>query len=113
MSFGRQSSDGLSGRDAAQLFSRAGISTSYVLVSGMAPFLRSASKCFFGASSVASNGAVLGRAGQGLVAAVAKQLGVPTIVFSESYKRSDSPRLNSLSWNELCKFSHTLGRIRC
>ncbi|KAI9019064.1 hypothetical protein DFJ74DRAFT_675940 [Hyaloraphidium curvatum] len=91
----------LEGRETASALAALGVSVVYVLPTGLVPVLRSASKCLFGASELASNGAVVSRSGHGFVSALASSFGVPVLVFCESYKVSDEPRLDSLAVNEL------------
>lgn len=89
------------GRESASLLSSIGIPTTYLLLTSSTPFLKHSTHLFLGASTIASNGSVVGRCGQGFAATVAKAVGLPVTVFAESYKDGSAPRFNSLSWNEL------------
>ena len=58
-------------------------------------------RVLLGASSLLSNGAMLGPAGTAMVAALARALQVPVIVAAESYKCSEKVQLDSIVYNEL------------
>jgi translation initiation factor 2B subunit (eIF-2B alpha/beta/delta family) len=58
-------------------------------------------RVLLGASSLLSNGAMLGPAGTAMVAALAKARQIPVIVAAESYKFSEKVQLDSIVYNEL------------
>lgn len=58
-------------------------------------------RVLLGASSLLSNGAMLGPAGTAMVAALAKAKQIPVIVAAESYKFSEKVQLDSIVYNEL------------
>jgi translation initiation factor eIF-2B subunit delta len=58
-------------------------------------------RVLLGASSLLSNGAMLGPAGTAMVAALAKAQHIPVIVAAESYKFSEKVQLDSIVYNEL------------
>ena len=58
-------------------------------------------RVLLGASSLLSNGAMLGPAGTAMVAALAKAQQIPVIVAAESYKFSEKVQLDSIVYNEL------------
>jgi translation initiation factor eIF-2B subunit delta len=58
-------------------------------------------RVLLGASSLLSNGAMVGPAGTAMVAALAKARQIPVIVAAESYKFSEKVQLDSIVHNEL------------
>lgn len=62
---------------------------------------QSVTRVLLGASSLLSNGAMLGPAGTAMVAALAKARQIPVIVAAESYKFSEKVQLDSIVYNEL------------
>lgn len=62
---------------------------------------QSVTRVLLGASSLLSNGAMLGPAGTAMVAALARARQIPVIVAAESYKFSEKVQLDSIVYNEL------------
>lgn len=83
----------------------AGVSTflncTYCPLSAAAFALKDATKVLLGASSLLSNGCMLGPAGSAMVASLAKAKQIPVIVCAETYKFSDKVQLDSIVFNEL------------
>jgi len=75
----------------------------YSPLSGAAAAMQSqhVTRVLLGASSLLSNGAMLGPAGTAMVAALAKARQIPVIVAAESYKCSEKVQLDSIVFNEL------------
>jgi len=91
----------LEGKRLLAKLSSAGIPCTYVLLSAVGAVISEVSSVLIGAHSIHSNGAVFSRAGTALVAMMAEQQSVPVIVCCETYKFSDSVRLDSFTKNEL------------
>ena len=82
------------GRDVVKRLSNYGIKCVYTLIQGVSYIIRKVSKVFFGASSVLSNGAVVGQLGSAMISCIAYKHQVPVVVFSETYKFSDKVNLD-------------------
>ena len=72
----------------------------YTLVQGISFLIDKVTKVFIGASSVLSNGAVIGKVGTSLMTSIAARHQKPVVVFSETYKFSDKVNLDPININE-------------
>lgn len=84
-------------RDLAQ----AGISATYVLITGLSYVLKDVTTVFLGAHAMLSNGMLYNRVGSGMVALSAYSKNIPVVVLCESIKFSDRVLLDSVTFNEL------------
>ena len=92
----------LEGRDTLQIFSRAGISCTYILLNALSYLMmREVTKVFLGASALMSNGSVLSRVGTACVALLAQSNHIPVLVCCETYKICNRVQLESITGNEL------------
>jgi translation initiation factor eIF-2B subunit delta len=71
------------------------------LIQGVCYLIHKTTKVFIGASSVLSNGAIVGRVGTSMIACIANKSQVPVVAFSETYKFSDRVSLDPLHNNEV------------
>jgi translation initiation factor eIF-2B subunit delta len=78
-----------------------GVPTVYSLITAVGNIINDVTMVLVGASSIMSNGTVMGRAGSGLIATLANEFRVPVLVCCESYKFSETIRTDSFMWNEL------------
>jgi len=79
----------------------AGIKCTYILLNGLSFMLHSVTKVIIGASSLLSNGAIMSRVGTAVVNMMAYDFKIPVMVCCETYKFSESVRLDSFVWNEI------------
>ena len=91
----------LEGKELVKRLVAYGISCSYVMTSALGIVMKEVTKVIIGASALFSNGAVMSRAGTAVVAMMAHEYQIPVIVCCESYKFSDTVRLDSFVWNEI------------
>lgn len=63
--------------------------------------MKQVTKVIIGASALFANGAVMSRIGTAAVTLMAYEYQVPVIVCCETYKFSDTVRLDSFVWNEI------------
>lgn len=89
------------GRDLVRRLSAAGIKVTYVLLTGVSFLIDKVTKVFLGASSVLSNGAIVAKVGNSMLATIAKRHQKPVVVFSETYKFSDRVNLDPININEI------------
>ena len=73
----------------------------YILLSGASFLIDKVTKVFLGASSVLSNGAVIAKVGNSMLATLAKRHQKPVVEFSETYKFSDRVNLDPININEI------------
>jgi len=79
----------------------AGIKCTYILLNGLSFMLHSVTKVIIGASSLLSNGAIMSRVGTAVINMMAYDFKIPVMVCCETYKFSESVRLDSFVWNEI------------
>lgn len=91
----------LEGRKMLRSLLKAGISCSYVYITGLSYIMREVTKVFLGAASVLSNGTVISRAGSAAVAMMASANGTPVMICCETYKFHERVQLDSITNNEL------------
>ncbi|XP_039266970.2 translation initiation factor eIF2B subunit delta-like [Styela clava] len=91
----------LSGIGALQKLTKAGISCSYTLVSGVTYLLPEITKVMYGAHGLLSNGYVIGAVGTSLVSLAAQSLNIPVIVCCETYKFCERVQTDSIVNNEI------------
>ena len=89
------------GRELVKRLSVIGIKVTYILLSGVSFLIDKVTKVFIGASSVLSNGAVIAKVGNSMLATVAKRHQKPVVVFSETYKFSERVNLDPININEI------------
>jgi translation initiation factor eIF-2B subunit delta len=89
------------GKDALELYSRAGIKCTYVLTHALPFVINKATKVFVGASTFLSNGDMMSRVGTSVLCMAAYDAKVPVVALCESYKFAEYVRLDSFVWNEL------------
>ena len=89
------------GRDLVRRLSAAGIKVTYILLTGVSFLIDKVTKVFLGASSVLSNGAIIAKVGNSMLATLAKRHQKPVVVFSETYKFSDRVNLDPININEI------------
>jgi translation initiation factor eIF-2B subunit delta len=87
-------------RMAAQL-GGAGISCTYILLTGISYIMREVTKVLLGASALMANGAVLSRVGTAAVAMMGRSSNSPVIICCETYKFSQRVQMDSIVSNEL------------
>ena len=91
----------LEGKETVKLLSAAGIRCSYILTSAL-PFVSTiATKLIVGASTILSNGDLMSRVGTSVVCMAAHAAKIPVIVICETYKFSETVRLDSFVFNEI------------
>ncbi|KAJ3122783.1 hypothetical protein HK098_002474 [Nowakowskiella sp. JEL0407] len=88
------------GKETLKQLSSVGIQCTYVYLNAINYVIKEVTKVILGASAVLSNGTVMSRAGSALIAMSAHNNRKPVIIASETYKFSDSVRLDSFAWNE-------------
>mmetsp|Transcript_1765 Transcript_1765/g.2788 ORF Transcript_1765/g.2788 Transcript_1765/m.2788 type:complete len:449 (-) Transcript_1765:117-1463(-) len=88
------------GETLVKCLGQAGVQCQFAEISSVSYVMPTVNKVFLGAGAIFSNGAVLGRAGNALVAMMAKSCNKPVIVCAESIKFSDRVQLDSISSNE-------------
>ncbi|RKO86324.1 hypothetical protein BDK51DRAFT_36119 [Blyttiomyces helicus] len=89
------------GKDTLKELVAAGISCTYVMTNALPLVIKEVTKVMLGASAIFSNGAILSRVGTAVVSMAAHDAQVPVIVLCETYKFSDTARLDSFVWNEI------------
>ena len=91
----------LEGKHLLSVLTSAGISCTYLLLPALGSVIGQASIVLLGAHSLHADGAVYSRAGNALVAMLAKTHGVPVLVCCETYKFAESVILDGFTKNEL------------
>ena len=92
----------LEGREMLKELVHLGIKTTYIFSNAIPYIIKEATKVILGASSVMTNGDIMGRVGTSIICMAAYDAKVPVLVLCESYKFSDNlVRLDSFVWNEL------------
>lgn len=89
------------GKPLARELAEAGISATYVLITGLAFALKDVTCVFLGAHAMLSNGMLYNRVGTGQIALSAYTKNIPVVVLCESIKFSDRVLLDSVTFNEL------------
>lgn len=89
------------GKPLARELAQEGISTTYVLITGLSYALKDVTTVFLGAHAMLSNGMLYNRVGSGMIALSAYSKNIPVVVLCESIKFSDRVLLDSVTFNEL------------
>ncbi|KAJ1561612.1 hypothetical protein HK096_004022, partial [Nowakowskiella sp. JEL0078] len=89
------------GKETLKQLVDANVDCIYVHINAINYVMKDVTKVLLGASAVLSNGTVMSRAGSATIAMCANHNKIPVIVASETYKFSDSVRLDSYTWNEI------------
>lgn len=89
------------GKPLARELAEAGISATYLLITGLAFALKDVTCVFLGAHAMLSNGMLYNRVGTGQIALSAYTKNIPVVVLCESIKFSDRVLLDSVTFNEL------------
>lgn len=89
------------GKNLARALFKIGIEVQYSLTNGLSHVIKGATKVFFGAHAMMSNGKLYSRIGTALVAMMAKKASIPVIVCCESVKFADRSDLDSFVHNEI------------
>jgi translation initiation factor eIF-2B subunit delta len=89
------------GKETLKELVKAGIQCEYGYTHSIPALLKGVTKVIIGASSVMTNGDIMGRIGTAVVCMAAYTANLPVIVLCETYKFSDNlVRLDSFVWNE-------------
>ncbi|OCB84592.1 eukaryotic translation initiation factor 2B delta subunit [Sanghuangporus baumii] len=91
----------LEGKHLLSVLTSAGIPCTYLLLPALGSVIGQASTVLLGAHSLHADGAVYSRAGNALVAMLAKTHSVPVLVCCETYKFAESVILDGFTKNEL------------
>ncbi|KAL5527140.1 hypothetical protein ACEPAG_5931 [Sanghuangporus baumii] len=91
----------LEGKHLLSVLTSAGIPCTYLLLPALGSVIGQASTVLLGAHSLHADGAVYSRAGNALVAMLAKAHSVPVLVCCETYKFAESVILDGFTKNEL------------
>jgi translation initiation factor eIF-2B subunit delta len=91
----------LEGKELIRRLVASEIPCSYLLSNALGTVMKEVTKVIIGASALFANGAVMSRIGTAVVTMMAYEFQVPVIVCCETYKFSDSVRLDSFVWNEI------------
>lgn len=91
----------LNGIGALQKLTKAGISCSYILVTGITFLLPEVTKVMYGAHGLLSNGYVIGAVGTSLISLAAQSQNIPVIVCCETYKFCERVQTDSIVNNEI------------
>lgn len=89
------------GKPLVRELAQAGISVTYVLITGLSYALKDVTTVFLGAHAMLSNGMLYNRVGSGMIALSAYSKNIPVVVLCESIKFSDRVLLDSVTFNEL------------
>jgi translation initiation factor eIF-2B subunit delta len=89
------------GKQLARKLANAGISVRYYLITGSSHAVKDATKVFFGAHAMMSNGRLYSRVGTALVSMLAHSHSLPVIVLCQSVKFTEKVALDSIVGNEV------------
>ncbi|KAL8874435.1 MAG: hypothetical protein Q9174_000228 [Haloplaca sp. 1 TL-2023] len=89
------------GRNLAIALSNLGLEVEYARTETLCQVVQDATKVFLGAHAMMSNGRLYSRIGTAMVAMMAKESNVPTIVLCESIKFTERVALDSIAFNEV------------
>jgi len=89
------------GRTLANNLVKAGVHTTYILLTAVSQVLPSVTKVLLGCDGVMANGCVLATVGTSQVALLAKSCNKPVTFFSETYKFTERVQTDSFVYNEL------------
>jgi translation initiation factor eIF-2B subunit delta len=89
------------GKQLARKLANAGISVRYYLITGASHAVKDATKVFFGAHAMMSNGRLYSRVGTALVSMLAYSHSLPVIVLCQSMKFTEKVALDSIVGNEV------------
>ncbi|KAL8972139.1 MAG: hypothetical protein Q9183_000706 [Haloplaca sp. 2 TL-2023] len=89
------------GRNLAIALANLGLEVEYALTQTLGHVVQDATKLFLGAHAMMSNGRLYSRIGTAMVAMMAKESNIPTIVLCESIKFTDRVALDSIAFNEV------------
>lgn len=91
----------LEGKHLLSVLTAANIPCTYLLLPALGSVISQATTVLLGAHSLHADGAVYARAGNALVAMLAKEHSVPVLVCCETYKYAEGIVLDSFTKNEL------------
>ncbi|KAF2826035.1 nagb/rpia/CoA transferase-like protein [Ophiobolus disseminans] len=89
------------GKQLARKLANVGISVRYYLITGSSHAVKDATKVFFGAHAMMSNGRLYSRVGTALVSMLAHAQSLPVIVLCQSVKFTEKVALDSIVGNEV------------
>jgi len=89
------------GRSLATKLVKAGLHTTYILITAVSQVLPSVTKVLMGCDGVMANGCVLATVGTSQVALLAKSCNKPVVFCSETYKFTERVQTDSFVYNEL------------
>ena len=92
---------GLEGRGLLHRLVEAGLECSYVMLNAISFIMAEVTKVILGAFAMLTNGNLISRAGNAVVAMMAHRFNIPVMVCCESYKFVDRAQLDSICFNEL------------